>query len=214
MTTFNPISMNKQQMHLPYQSSISNPMLITDKVSIKPTIHTPQTSNTMNTNPTITNIGCSSNSIMNIGSSSGVSTTSQEESIYSKYTFHNAKEFRDKFKVNNNVLETIWNANFKKKNGFCPNCNIFGICKPINNKALNNPRKFPFGLIVSIVETPSKPEDFTFICYMCYNEHMRIPGCLSGATAPMDTNDDTHNMNDEYMDIFSKYNKKISTTSK
>ena len=53
MTTFNPISMNKQQMHLPYQSSISNPMLITDKVSIKPTIHTPQTSNTMNTNPTI-----------------------------------------------------------------------------------------------------------------------------------------------------------------
>ena len=34
------------------------------------------------------------------------------------------KEFRDKFKVNNTILENIWDANFKKKNGYCPNCNI------------------------------------------------------------------------------------------
>ena len=90
----------------------------------------------------------------------------QEDDMYSKYIFHNAKQFREKFKVNNTILEKIWDANFKKKNARCPNCNIYGICKPINNRCLNNPRKFPFGLIAAITEKASKIEEFTFICYM------------------------------------------------
>ena len=142
-----------------------------------------------------------------IGTKTGNNLIS-EDSVYTKYTFHNAKEFRDKFKVDNNVLEKIWDDNFEKKNGYCPNCNIYGICKPINNKCLHNQRKFPFGLIVSIVENPTKEEDFTYICYMCYNEHLQVPGCLMGSTAPMDVNDKNYSMHDEYMTIFKKYNKR------
>lgn len=157
-----------------------------------------------------------SNNMMRTGNDNTVTITSltQEDSIYTKYTFHNIKEFRDNFKVDNTVLENIWDANFEKKNGYCPNCNIYGICKPINNKCLHNSRKFPFGLVVSTVETPTKEEDFTYVCYMCYNEHLQIPGCLIDATVPMDTNDENHNMHDEYMTIFKKYNVRSSNKSK
>ena len=163
------------------------------------------------------------NNVVGVGNSKIAATKTgnnliSEDSKYTKYIFHNAKEFRDKFKVDNTVLEKIWDDNFEKKNGNCPNCNIYGICKPINNKCLHNQRKFPFGLIVSIVENPTKEEDFTYICYMCYNEHLQVPGCLMGATAPMDINDGNYSMHDEYMNIFRKYNKRsnppIANTTK
>jgi hypothetical protein len=195
MNTFKPIMSNQ-----PKQTS-SQCVFIHDEP--KPIGHLTTASST------VSNLGYGSNSIMKVENNKTMLSTKQEESVYTKYTFHNAKEFRDNFKVQNTILENIWDSNFKKKNGYCTNCNIYGICKPINNKCLHNPRKFPFGLVVSIVEKPTKEEDFTYICYICYNEHLQIPGCMVGATAPMDVNDEKHNMHDEYMSVFNKYNKKI-----
>ena len=198
MNVFTPITSNN------YEQESSKCVFINAQPQPKPTGHISTTTSTVST---VSNLKYG-NSTNEIGNSTTVTNSIQEDSIYAKYTFRNTKEFREKYNVTNAILEKIWDANFKKKNGYCPNCNIYGICKPINNKCLHNPRKFPPGLVVSTVENPTKEEDFTFICYKCYNEHLQIPECMIGATAPMDVNDGNHNMYDEYMNIFNKYNKK------
>ena len=164
-------------------TSISNFKSIT---TVRPSFNIEHSSNTISlTNTALNNIECQ----------------------YSHYTYFNIKDFREKFNVNNNMVEKIWDCNFKKNKVYCPNCNIYPMVRPINKPPFKG-KPTPNALIIKLHSNPKKPEDFTFICYKCYNEHLYGDDYMH-LTAPMDIAEDGECKHiEEYVEKFIKYGKK------
>jgi len=125
------------------------------------------------------------------------------------YVYKNIFEFKERHKIKNDIIEKIWKENFSSNKSKCPNCNIYPICKPFSSCKQGVHGKFtPHSLIVKKKLNPSCIKDFTFVCYVCYNEHVPLEDNIDMASAPMDTD---FNYLDEYYDNFSKYGKRNKT---
>jgi hypothetical protein len=155
-----------------------------------------------------------------------------DTAIERTFVYNNIHCFKGTLKLSQ--IENIWDTHFSKKNrGVCVNCNMYPIIKPFNFKNRID-KSFPNGLIVpynnsfsssasikSSASTTSsastKPSDSTkpsatdivhkyaFVCYICYNLHIKHIHHSEEYSVPMDTREGGDKVEDSYFDNFRKY---------
>lgn len=131
-------------------------------------------------------------------------------SPYKNYVYHNAKAFRESTSITNSQIENIWDHYFDKKNkGFCQNCDIYPISRPVNTRMRNTSWRVPPGIIVETGrDTTINTDKYTFVCYICYNEHLVSKTSILDATAPMDTREGgVTKVEDSYFNHYKTYSK-------
>jgi hypothetical protein len=128
----------------------------------------------------------------------------------SEYVYNNVKSFKTTSNLSNSQIENIWEHYFNKKNkGYCQNCDIYPISRPVNTRMKCASWRVPPGIIVETGrDTTINTDKYTFVCYICYNEHLISKTSICDATAPMDTREGGNDKVEEsYFDNFKKYNK-------
>ena len=140
-----------------------------------------------------------------------VSTAAIIGNQYCNYIYNNIKDFKTRTNMSNSQIEKIWEHNFNKKNkGYCQNCNMYPISKPINFRTSSGNKAIPTAIIVDMdISSTTINDKYCFVCYFCFNEHLQTPTSICDATAPMDTREDGDDkVPDNYFEYFKKYNKR------
>ena len=86
----------------------------------------------------------------------------------SEYVYNNVKSFKTTSNLSNSQIEKIWEHYFNKKNkGYCQNCDIYPISRPVNTRMKCASWRVPPGIIVETGrDTTINTDKYTFVCYI------------------------------------------------